>query len=164
MGPPIDLDPHREQILQLYGDDNSLPMIIQRLSTRYDINVSERTLHSRLQEWGVRKRKAPISGSRLEELENHIQLLFYEQGLEDRDMLKVLQVEGFDIAMKTLKRHRLKLGILRRPTALTSETKRTADRIISMLLEAEMKKKVIDGYGRRLLYQHMRQQGNIIAR
>ena len=72
MGPPIDLDPHREQILQLYRDDNSLPMIIQRLSTRYDINVSERTLHSRLQEWGVRKRKAPISDSRLKELENHI--------------------------------------------------------------------------------------------
>jgi len=79
-------------------------------------------------------------------------------------MLRVLQAEGFHINQKTLQRHRLKLGLRRGPKAFTLEEKEVADQIIKELLKAEMKKKTIDGYGRRHLYQHMRQQGNIIAR
>ena len=162
--PRVDLDPYKEEIIRLHQSGSDLRSILQSLSLHHNINIHERTLHNRLRDWGIRRNQRPISPNRLEDLENHIQLLFFENGLEDKDMLKVLQAEGFDIAMKTLKRHRLKLGIVRRPTDLTPETKEAADRIIQKLLEAEMKKKVIDGYGRRLLYQHMRQQGNIIAR
>jgi hypothetical protein len=97
-----------------------------------------------------------------DELKKRIQVLFFEIGLNDKEMLKVLQAEGFQIGQWALIRLRYELDLKR--SIRTEEQRAQADEVIRRLISDELEKGVIDGYRCRYLYTHFRQQGHIIAR
>ena len=92
-------------------------------------------------------------------LHARIQVLFYQVGLEDKDMLRVLQAEDFDIDDRTLKRLRVQLGLRRR----TMKAQQQTDEIIRKIQE-ELEQGTIEGYGKELLHRHFRSKGLIVAR
>jgi hypothetical protein len=97
-----------------------------------------------------------------DEVKARIQVLFFQVGLEDLDILTVLRDEGFKIGKYTLIRLRFELGLKRRVCGV--EAMQEADRLVRRLVTEELEKGVIDGYGRRYLATHFRQNGHIVAR
>jgi hypothetical protein len=76
-------------------------------------------------------------------------------------MLQALHDEGFEITKSKLVRLRFELNLKR--SLRTEEQRDLADRVVRDLIEAEIKKGVIDGYGYRYLHTHFRQKGHIIS-
>lgn len=97
-----------------------------------------------------------------DELRLRIQVLFFEVGLSDEDMLRVLQQESFSVGKTGLVRLRFELNL--RQSLRTEEQRTQAEQVVRRLVEEELKKGVIDGYGRTFLFTHFRQRGHIIAR
>jgi hypothetical protein len=146
------------EIAELYG-----PLTVDQLriylSEEYGIIATVRTIKRRLQEWGLRVRQVTEAS---DELKRRIQVLFFEVGLDDTDMLRVLLDEGFSIGKNGLIRLRFELNLRR--SLRIAEQRTEADQVVRRLVEEELQKGVIDGYGRMYLYTHFRQQGHIIAR
>jgi hypothetical protein len=81
-----------------------------------------------------------------------IQVLFFDVSLEDTEILQVLKREGDEISKHTLVRLRFELGLRRRVRG--EEQCQAADALVQRLVEEELGKGVIDGYGRGYLYTH----------
>lgn len=64
----------------------------------------------RLKEWKITVRKKPADSS---ELRDRITNLYFN-GLVKKDLLKILQQEGFDIRDRTLRRIHTEMELLRR--------------------------------------------------
>lgn len=105
----INLDPYRDEIISLFQHGISSDSISRTLESRYNIQVRERTIQSRLRKWGVRKRHRTTTAD--EALHARIKLLFVHDRLTDKAMLKLLRQEGYDISERTLRRLRFRLGL-----------------------------------------------------
>ena len=53
--PSIDLESYKTEIISLFQNSNSSASIASLLQNKYNLEVRERTIKSRLQEWGIRK-------------------------------------------------------------------------------------------------------------
>jgi hypothetical protein len=157
--PKVDLEIYRDELQSLYEHGVSIQHISEIFAER-DIKIPVRTIKRRFKEWHIRKRLPPIDVS--DDLKRRIQVLFFEVGLEDDDMLHVLQQEGFQIGRQTLVRTRYQMNLRRR--ARTVEQQQDADRLIRQLVAQELATGKIDGYGRTFLYTYFRQQGCPFAR
>jgi len=51
----IDLEPYKAEIISLFENDNSASSIATTLRTKYNLEITDRTIKSRLREWGIRK-------------------------------------------------------------------------------------------------------------
>ncbi|OXV10172.1 hypothetical protein Egran_02067, partial [Elaphomyces granulatus] len=87
--------------------------IAAHIRARHGISVAERTIKSRMQEWQVRKRNRAPSNTH-SALCDRATTLFFEHGLEDKEMLRFLQDEGFDINLRSLGKLRRGLNLHRR--------------------------------------------------
>ncbi|KOC18440.1 hypothetical protein AFLA70_840g000170 [Aspergillus flavus AF70] len=141
--PTIDLEPHKAEITALYQRNEQVAAIQDYLKESFNLQLSKRTLESRLQEWGLLHQDRTV-------------------GLEDKDILYVLHQEGVTLSPRIPRRMRKSLGLVRR-TDSRFERQRQTEAILQALLE-ESEKGRIQGFSRRLLYQHMRTRGNIITR
>jgi hypothetical protein len=94
-------------------------------------------------------------------LRDRIRALFFEQGLEDKEMLRVLQDEGFPISLRSLGRLRRTLNLRRRENPAQAD-QRNPD--LKELIKEELAKGTIVGYGKELLYRHFRSLGVIVSR
>jgi hypothetical protein len=157
--PRIDIGEYQMELVSLFSEGLTIDQLSHYLQEEYDITVNTRTIKRRFQQWQVRKRQPTLVS---QELKNRIQVLFFEVGLEDQDMLHVLQEEGFQLGKYALVRLRFELNLRRR--IRTEEQSRQANEIIQRLVAEELQKGLIDGYGYRYLYTHLRQKGYIIAR
>ncbi|KAL5362969.1 hypothetical protein BJX96DRAFT_167093 [Aspergillus floccosus] len=81
----INLEPYRDEIILLYSSSTS----------KYNLQISKRTLKNRLQQWEIRRQDRTITSNSL--LHARIRVLFFQVGLEDKELLSVLQKEGFSI-------------------------------------------------------------------
>jgi hypothetical protein len=75
------------------------------------VTANPRTLKRRFQNWGVR-RKLPTCVA--ERLKKRIQVLSFDVGLEDSEILQVLRREGDEISKYILIRLRFELGLRKR--------------------------------------------------
>lgn len=157
--PSINLEPYKAEIISLFQNDNSSASITTILRTKYNLEVTDRTIKSRLQKWNIRKRNHAIVSDTI--LHARIQILFFQNGLEEKELLRALQDEGFEIAPRTLQRLRLRLGLQRRTNPIKAQQQ--TDEIIQGIQE-ELEKGTIEGYGKELLHRHFRGKGFIIAR
>jgi hypothetical protein len=155
----IDLEPFKEEILQLVQDGLSSANIAAHFRVRHGFTVSERTIKSRLQGWGTRRRNLNVNTD--SRLRDRIRALFFEQGLEDKEMLRVLQDEGFPISLGSLGRLRRTLNLRRRENPAQAD-QRNPD--LKELIKEELAKGTIVGYGKELLYRHFRSLGVIVSR
>ena len=158
--PSIDLEPFKAEIIRQFQNDISCALIEEFLYTQYGIDVNQRTIYSRLRAWGISKRDRTAKSDRV--LHARIKVLFFQVGLEEKDLLRVLRLEGFDIKPRTLKHVRHYLGLYRRtrnPLVLQQQVETIIEE-----LEKQIKKGQIEGYGKEFLHRHIRNQGFIIAR
>ncbi|KAE8334194.1 hypothetical protein BDV24DRAFT_156997 [Aspergillus arachidicola] len=138
--PTIDLEPYKAEITALYQRNEPVAAIQDYLKESFNLQLSKRTLESRLQEWGLLHQDRTVSINT--DVQARIKVLFFQVGLEDKDILYVLHQEGVTLSPRTLRRMRKSLGL------------RQTEAILQALLE-ESEKGRIQGFGRRLLYQHM---------
>lgn len=132
--------------------------IAEILLDTYDIKVTSHTIKAGLQHWSVHKQNRTASSDQV--LHARIQVLFYQVGLEEQDLLYVLQQEGFDIKARTLQYIRLKLGLYRRKR--DSATAQAQVEAVLSKLQDELAAGQIEGYGSRL-HQHFRSKGYCIS-
>jgi hypothetical protein len=154
------LEPFKAEIIRQFQNDISCALIEEFLYTQYGIDVNQRTIYSRLRAWGISKRDRTAKSDRV--LHARIKVLFFQVGLEEKDLLRVLRLEGFDIKPRTLKHVRHYLGLYRRtrnPLVLQQQVETIIEE-----LEKQIKKGQIEGYGKEFLHRHIRNQGFIIAR
>ncbi|KAJ5754268.1 hypothetical protein N7533_003811 [Penicillium manginii] len=105
----INLEPYRDEIIALFQHGISSDSISRTLESRYNIQVKERTIQSRLRKWGIRKRSRTTTAD--EALHARIKVLFVQDRLTDKAMLKLLRQDGYDISERTLRRLRFQLGL-----------------------------------------------------
>jgi hypothetical protein len=146
-------------MIGLYQEGLTFDQIAKHLDEAYAVHTTSRTIKRRFRNWEI-TRQMPTEVK--EEIKNRIQVLFFEVGLEDKDLLSALQNEGYNIGKYTLVRLRFELGLRRRIRGV--EQQRLANELVQRLVTQELQKGVIDGYGRGYLYTHFRQQGHIIGR
>jgi hypothetical protein len=146
-------------MIGLYQEGLTFDQIAKHLHEAYAVHTTSRTIKRRFRNWKI-TRQMPTEVK--EEIKNRIQVLFFEVGLEDKDLLSALQNEGYNIGKYTLVRLRFELGLRRRIRGV--EQQQHANELIQRLVTQELQKGVIDGYGRGYLYTHFRQQGHIIGR
>jgi len=110
----INLEPYRDEIITLFQHGISSDSIGRTLESRYNIQVKERTIQSRLRKWGIRKRSRTTTAD--EVLHARIKVLFMQDRLTDKAMLNLLRQDGYDISERTLRRLRFQLGLHARPS------------------------------------------------
>jgi hypothetical protein len=97
-----------------------------------------------------------------EDLKRRIKILYFQVGLDDKDMLIELKRQGFHIGPYTLVRLRFQLGLRRRIRDPTEQ--KEAESVVQALIKEGLQSGAIDGYGKQYLYIHFRQMGMNIAR
>ncbi|KAJ5460980.1 uncharacterized protein N7458_002532 [Penicillium daleae] len=136
--PQIDLNPYKDEIMALFNQQKTTETICIELSQRHSINISYPTLARRLQAWGLRR--LPSKTADNQALCDRIRSLVRDN-YSDKEILPILQREGFKIAHITLKRPRQQLSLRLRTD--DPEARR---------------------YGRGLLYTYLRQKGHTFPR
>jgi hypothetical protein len=158
--PSINLEPYKAEIIDLFKNNTSCSSLAEFLSDQYGVEVQERTIRSRLQTWGIQKQNRTASTNTV--LHARIKVLFFQVGLEEKDLFRVLDHEGFNITPRTLKYLRHRLGLFRR-TINPIRAQQQVELVIEEL-QKELEKGQIEGYGKELLYRHFRRHGFMIAR
>jgi hypothetical protein len=124
------------------------------------ISVSVQTLKRRFQEWKIQRR---ITMPHREQIKARITYFVFDMGLNDTEISTALRGEGHTMMYKPMvARLRKELGIKR--SLRKKEDRDHADWVIRGLVEDQLKKGVIDGYGKNLLQLHFKQQHMYVAR
>jgi tRNA threonylcarbamoyladenosine modification (KEOPS) complex Pcc1 subunit len=155
--PRINLEPFKDVIVELRSEEYTAEQIAVFLQSEYNINVKSRTIGTRLQQWGIRRR---IIASDTPELRASIAILF-RLNCTDEEMLIELQESGINIEITQLARIRRDLGLVRR---MTINQRKEVDSQLFELLTEEVKDGRIEGYGRRLLYTYFKTKGHSASR
>ena len=145
--PTSAIDQYKEEILDLFVNDETIESIAEELLSKYNLKVNRRTIQRRLKEWGFTKR---VRIKDTDKLEKQILVLFYQCGLSDKDMLIVLQEQGYEISLRTLSNFRRKIGLKRRidPNNLDE-----VENAIKIAVQNELNDGTIEGLGKGHLYK-----------
>jgi transposase len=156
--PTCDVDQYQEEISDLYQSGQTVDSIARELLSEYNFDVNPRTIQRRLKEWGLTRR---IRVKHTNELENQILVLFYQCGLSDKDMLYVLQKQGYRINARTLGNLRRRIGLKRRidPNKLDD-----VEDAIKTAVQNELNEGSIEGLGRGHLYTYFRSKMHNVSR
>ncbi|KAL4782571.1 hypothetical protein BJX76DRAFT_332333 [Aspergillus varians] len=93
--PPIDLEPYKEEISNLYQAGTSPDSITKLLGNQYSIQVASYTIKARLSKWNIWKQNYTASTNKV--LHAWIKVLMYKVSLNKDKILYVLQSKGFNI-------------------------------------------------------------------
>ena len=156
--PGIALDYWKHQIIELYHQQYSADDIQGILHEQYNIKTSARTVRRRLKEWGCSKLH-PIPDT--PQLRARISVLFFEYCASDKEIIHILEKEGHQLSLYGLSVLRARLGLTRRVSRFNREE---ADERLSNIVQEELDKGFIEGYGRNYLYSHFRSQMHCISR
>ena len=161
MGRPMkDVESHKEFILSLYNQDTEYKEILHALSTQRDFYISDSLLRKNLLVWSKTRYNRPEC--RDENLRKSlIAVLFFEQNLDDEEILVVLKTENLTTAPGKLQRLRLEKGMRRQRSRKNA---RSQDEEILRVIQEHLDKGVIGGYGLNHLYTYFRRNGIIISR
>ena len=154
----IDLTPYKDCIISLFQSDVTVEEISMHIRSRFGFIAEPRTIRRRLSQWEVRKR---VRTDDTPQLCVRIAALFYQSCLPEQTLLMALKSEGFRINARALARIRLKLGMRRRINPGQAEE---ADRAFEKVVQMELDKGHIEGFGRQNLLPYFRSQMHIISR
>lgn len=114
----IDIEPYKDELIDLVQCDDGHGYTYEELRDwlfdEHNISIQPRTIRRRFAEWGVRKLNKNASDSSYDEIKRHIWTLFFDVGLNDIEILRVLNRQGFNIRYKKLRTFRFQLGLKRR--------------------------------------------------
>jgi hypothetical protein len=86
MPPAVDIEPYRDEIISLSQGGASLKAICDSLRSTYNIHVSSRTIHRRLETWGI----VSSTSAKDEVLYNRLRTLIFQLSLSDQQILLIL--------------------------------------------------------------------------
>lgn len=156
VGPQIDLSPYKDEIVDLFNQQETTKAICMELARRHSIDISSRTLSRRLQDWGLRR--LPPNTADNQALCDRIRFLVCDN-LSDKEILPILHHDGFKIAPVTLKRLREQLGLRLRTSDPCARALQTQQ--IREVVQQEIQDGKIEGFGRGLLHTYLRQKGHV---
>ncbi|KAI9779460.1 MAG: hypothetical protein M1816_001870, partial [Peltula sp. TS41687] len=156
--PGVDLEIYKDFVVELYQENCTIDEICQKLRDSHGLTLSARTLRCRLKDWDISK---IVHTKDTAQLRLRIATLFLECYLDDEEILDLLREEKYMLSSTGLVRIRKSMGLLRR---LPLENRQEADRQLRELVQLELAKGEITGYGRELLHTHFRAQGYIASR
>jgi hypothetical protein len=111
----IDIEPYKDELIDLVQCDDGHGYTYEELRDwlfdEHNISIQPRTIRRRFAEWGVRKLNKNASDSSYDEIKRHIWTLFFDVGLNDIEILRVLNRQGFNIRYKKLRTFRFQLGL-----------------------------------------------------
>ncbi|KAL8739553.1 MAG: hypothetical protein Q9190_007654 [Brigantiaea leucoxantha] len=157
--PPIGLDHYREQLIGLYQTGMTVDNLIDYIHDHHNIRLTKRTIKRRFKQWNVRKYVASDSS---EEIKERMKELFFDAGLNDREMLQVLKADGFTIGLYALIRLRFVMNLRRR--MVTDEEKAASQESARAALTKALESGEVEGYGYNYLQIYLRQRGYAFAR
>jgi uncharacterized protein YehS (DUF1456 family) len=99
--PSINLEPYKAELINLYQNSASIQSLQTFLLNQHGIQLTTQTIESWLQKWGIKKQNYMASSNIV--LHAHIRILFFQVGLEEKDLFHILKAKGFDISPRTLK-------------------------------------------------------------
>lgn len=152
----IDLSPYKDEIVDLFNQQETSEVICTKVAQRYSINISHSTPTRRLRDWGLRR--LPSNTADNQALCDRIRFLVCDN-LSDKEILPILHHEGFKVASITLKRLRQQLGLRLR----TNDPRARAlqEQQIKEVVQQEIQDGKIEGFGRGLLHTYLRQKGHV---
>ena len=150
--PTIDLKPFKGLITTWFHDGLTSEDIAKKLTNEHNTRCAPRTIKRRLAEWGTTKRK------RIQEtaaLRLKIASMFY-MNFPDDIIVRALNEEGYQIGLTTVARIRKAQGCKRRMTAWERVE---ANSELWNIVQEELDKGEIEGYGKELLQKYFRTRG-----
>ena len=154
----IDLSRYKKIIISRFEDDISAESIAEYLWQTYHLKVTEKTIRRRLREWGIGRRNFLEDTP---ELRARIAGLYYNFCFSDKEIINVLEREGYPITSWNLSSLRRKIGLKRKVDSLNREE---ADETLFEAVQKELDKGDIEGLGRGHLYTYFRMHGHNVAR
>lgn len=156
--PTIDLESHKEEVADLYiNERRTWPQIAEYLGEQGVTISAERLRKRAMEEWGLKKRTDPAVSR---EAAGRARVLFHDQHMDDKSMLRVLRHEGYRISKRSLRCLRSREGMHRNKSASGAITDDELRPIIANALETGG----IKGYGRTMLHSHFREMGLMVSR
>ncbi|KAF2796715.1 hypothetical protein K505DRAFT_359073 [Melanomma pulvis-pyrius CBS 109.77] len=107
----INIQPHKEELVGLFHEGLTYEQLRTWLANTHHVTASLRTIKTWFKRWKVTRRLPTGIEDRIK---RRIQVLFFEVGLEDHEILEVLRGEGHTIGKYTVTRLRLELGLQKR--------------------------------------------------
>src|SRR5690242_6351467 len=124
----------------MYLEGQTFQDLITWLLEKHGVQVAERTIRGRFKDWKVSRK---LSYEQEQQMIPIIKTLFFELGLNDKEMLIDLQRQGLYITQYALVRLRFKLGLRRR--IRDPEQRREAEERVRALIEDGLQTGAIEG-------------------
>jgi hypothetical protein len=148
----INLDPFKDDIVSWFNDDMSSKDIAERLTNDHHIVYTNRTIKWRLKIWGVKKRSRVLETIALR---LRIITMFF-MNFPNPIMVRALNQEGYPIGLTQVVRIRKSEGYKRR---LTIWEREEANSKLWEIVQVELDKGEIEGYGKELLIKYFHMKG-----
>jgi hypothetical protein len=155
--PRMDLDLIRAYIISWIQAHHITEEIAQNIETTFGWTVSERTIYQWLQFWGIRR---CIIAQDTPNLYAQIAILFRISYTDNKIVIE-LQYYRYNINKFQVTHLRREIGLLRQIDVF--ERKERDTQLFEVLRE-ELDNGRIEGYGRRLLHDYFRKNGQLVAR
>ncbi|KAI1430475.1 hypothetical protein GGR50DRAFT_698997, partial [Xylaria sp. CBS 124048] len=152
--PKVDLEPYRNWLVGAYEENSSVQTLVDVLRYSHGVDITCRTLHRRLNEWGVTIRR--VVTERSLSLEERLKYLYFEFGLSDQAILDDLRRGGYQVSLDGVTRIRRDLEIWRR---MTPEMVRERQRALRAFFDTDLREEgLAERLGRGNIYTHVRQR------
>ena len=148
----INLNPFKDRIISWFNDGMSSKEITERLANDHSIVCTDRTIERRLKIWGIRRRPRVLETAALR---LKIVAMFY-MNFPDPIIVRALNQEGYQISLWQVVRIQKSQGCKRR---LSISEREEADSQLWEIVQAELDKGEIEGYGKELLIKYFRTKG-----
>ena len=153
--PSIDLTLYKDLIINRFQDGISADAISDLLLVHHQISVKPWTIQCCLLEWQVSW--CPKCNDN-PQLQCQIAVLFYQCCLSDKNILWVLQKEGYCVTPHSLECIQKAMGIKQKVMSI-AET----DHLLDEIVQKELDKGTIEGYGCGSLHTYFQNQMHIIS-
>lgn len=164
MAPPtLDIEPLRAEILEWHNEGLTMGAIVDKIQETSGLQISVPTLKRRFNNWGMTSHKIQIANQNPDRLYNRVAECFALR-MTDAQTLKLLEEEGWDLSLRTLRRVRVRLGLRKIIFAGQEEEKL---REIRDALQKEYDEGLLDNIehlSSETLYSYMRSKYNIVGR
>ena len=154
----LDLLQWQDDILAKRAAGNTVDVIHHWLIDECGVTLTTRTLYNILRTWGSYNSTHATDDT--EELRDRVKTVIYETWLIDKEIVEILELEGFQIKQRQLAKIRADMGLFKRIRGSSEDENR---RIEAFMVE-EMNRGTMSRYGKGHLWLALRHRGYLAAR
>jgi hypothetical protein len=155
---PVDLAVWHDQIVVWFAASWTLEDVRTAIKNITEVSFSKRTFQRRLQELHISPRPCIQYSTALR---TRITYIFSALRLTDAATIEILNIDGFKLSIRTLRRIRKEMGLLKR---LRLDDAEELIQYLIMLVATELDNNDASNFGRGNFYTYMRSKYNIVGR